>query len=76
MIRFVTVAALAAFAAAPAHANEVRVSLAGKTEAQIQADVTSAARKVCLRATDRESFRLSAYGRCVQDTVQSALEQI
>jgi hypothetical protein len=73
MIRFVTVAALAAFAfAAPASAAEVRVSLTGKSPAQIEADIAQAARSVCLRETAYETLVQDAYGRCVKATVKSA----
>jgi uncharacterized metal-binding protein len=77
MVRFIALAALAAAAvAAPASAQEVRVSLASKTPEQIQADVASAARSVCLRATATESFRIQAYDRCVKDTVKVSLAKV
>lgn len=73
MIRFVTLAAVAAFAvAAPASAAEVRVALAGKSAAQIDAEITKAARTVCLRETAFESLIQDAYGRCVRATVKTA----
>lgn len=73
MIRFVTLAAVAAFAvAAPASAAEVRVSLTGKSAAQIDAEITKAARSVCLRETAFESLIQDAYGRCVRATVKTA----
>lgn len=73
MIRFVTLAAVAAFAvAAPASAAEVRVALAGKSAAQIDAEITKAARSVCLRETAFESLIQDAYGRCVRATVKTA----
>lgn len=73
MIRTVTFAALAALAvAAPATAAEVRVSLAGKSAAQIDADITKAARAVCLRETAFETLIQDAYGRCVKATVKTA----
>jgi len=77
MIRFVTLAAVAAFAiAAPAaaapNAAQVRVSLAGKSAAQIDADIAQAARTVCLRETAFETLIQDAYGRCVRATVKTA----
>lgn len=76
MIRFVTLAAVAAFAvAAPAYAApsaQVRVALAGKSAAQIDAEITKAARSVCLRETAFESLIQDAYGRCVRATVKTA----
>ena len=76
MVRFVALAALAAAIAGPASAEGVRVSLVSKSPAQIQADISSAARQVCLRATSTESFRLQAFDRCVKDTVAVSLAQI
>jgi len=80
MVRFIALAAVSAAAliAAPASAQDIRqsVAVAGKTEAQIQADVTQAARKVCRLATSSETFRLTAYAACVDATVEIALKQI
>ncbi len=73
MIRFVTVAAVAAFAfAGSASAHEVRVSLPGKTAAQIDAEISQAARSVCMRETAFETLVQNAYGRCVKATVKVA----
>jgi hypothetical protein len=76
MIRFVTLAAVAAFAvAAPASAAstaQVRISLTGKSAAQIDAEIAQAARSVCLRETAFESLINDAYGRCVRATVKTA----
>jgi uncharacterized low-complexity protein len=75
MIRFVTLAAVAAFAfAAPASAAEVRVSLTGKSSAQIEAEIVQAARSVCLRETAFET--LVQDGRCVRATVKSATAKL
>ncbi|MFN3512413.1 MAG: hypothetical protein ACK41C_05180 [Phenylobacterium sp.] len=77
MIRFVTLAAVAAFAfAAPASAAEVRVSLTGKSSAQIEAEIVQAARSVCLRETAFETLVQDAYGRCVRATVKSATAKL
>lgn len=76
MIRFVTLAAVAAFAvAAPASAAptaQVRIALAGKSAAQIDAEINKAARSVCLRETAFESLIQDSYGRCVRATVKTA----
>jgi UrcA family protein len=77
MIRFVTLAAVAAFAvAAPAAAapsvSQVRVSLAGKSAAQLDAEIAQAARSVCLRETAFETLIPDAYGRCVKATLKTA----
>lgn len=72
MIRIVTLAAVVVAFAAPASAHQVRVPLAGKSAAQIDADVARAARTVCLRETAGETLRTDAYGRCVSATVKVA----
>lgn len=76
MIRFAAVAAVAAFALAQPAAAEVRVSLVGKSDAQIQTEVAAAARTVCLEATARETFRRAAYDACLRDTVKATLTRI
>jgi hypothetical protein len=69
MIRTIVLSAVAAIAiTAPAQAQSVRISLVGKTEAQIQADVQRAARAVCFKATRSETLALEAFGRCVKAT--------
>lgn len=74
------IAVLAAVAAvslsAPALAQGVKVSLAGKSAEQVYADIVSAARTVCLRETASETFRSSAQARCVKSTVEAALEKV
>jgi hypothetical protein len=72
MIRFVTFAALAAFAATPVSATEIRVSLVGKSAAQLDAEVAGAARKVCMRQTAGETLLVNAYSRCVRATLKVA----
>lgn len=78
MIKLMTLAALATLALAPvAHAEEgVRVSLVGKSTAQIHADIVAAAKKVCAKAVVSETLFLDAYGRCMKGSVNSALEQL
>jgi uncharacterized protein YggE len=78
MMKLMTLAALATLALAPAaNAEEgVRVSLVGKSSAQIHADIVSAAKKVCAKATTSETMFLDAYGRCVKGTVNTAMEQL
>ncbi len=73
MIRIAVLTAVAAIAfAAPASAAQVRVSLVGKSAAQIDADLTRAARTVCMRETYGESLITNAYGRCVRATLKTA----
>ncbi|WP_309643665.1 hypothetical protein [Phenylobacterium sp.] len=73
MIRIALLTAAAAITfAAPASAAEIRVSLVGKSAAQIDADLTRAARTVCMRATFGETLVTDAYGRCVRATLKTA----
>ena len=77
MLRNTTLAVLAALALAPAaHAQEVRVSLAGKSAEQIHTDIVAAARSVCRKATATETLMLDAYSRCTTATVKRALTQL
>lgn len=76
MIRFVTFAALAAFAATPVSAAEIRISLAGKSAAQLDAEVAGAARKLCMRQTAGETLLVGAYSRCVRATLKTAQENL
>jgi hypothetical protein len=78
MVRFIALAAASTLLiAAPASAQDFRLAVAvsGKTQDQIQADVTAAARKVCRVAVASETFRLAAYDACVEATVATALKQ-
>ena len=75
MIRTLALTAAAALSiAAPAHAGGVRVDLAGKSQAQVEADVAKAARSVCFRATRNETLVLHAYTRCVKATTKASLD--
>jgi hypothetical protein len=75
MIKLIALAAVTLLAAAPANAQGVRVSLAGKSVEQIQSDIGSAARTVCWRETQLETFRLDANARCIKATTKAALEK-
>ncbi|MEW6018926.1 MAG: hypothetical protein AB1760_12720 [Pseudomonadota bacterium] len=74
------VAALAAVAAvaisAPAFAQGVKVSLVGKSPEQVHAEIVGAARSVCLRETNSETFRHLAQAQCVKSTVEATLEKV
>lgn len=77
MMRMIVLSAAAALAlAAPAHAGSIRVPVAGKSTAQIQADVTKAAKSVCFRETRSETLALDAYKRCVRSTTATAMDQL
>ncbi|MDP3855160.1 hypothetical protein [Phenylobacterium sp.] len=77
MIRTFALSTLAVLAiSAPAQAASVKVNLVGKSPAQIEADVTKAAKKVCFYETRSETLALDAYGRCVKATTKTALSQL
>ena len=74
MIRTLVLTAVATLAiTAPAHAGSVRVALAGKSSAQVEAEVAKAARTVCFRETRSETLALEAYTRCVKATTEVAM---
>ncbi|WP_374468782.1 hypothetical protein [Phenylobacterium sp.] len=77
MIRILTLAAAATLAiAAPASAKSIRISTSGKSVEQVQAEVTKAARSLCLRETIGASFPADAHRTCVKHTVSSTLSQM
>ena len=76
MIRFVTLAAVVAFAATSANASEIRVSLAGKSADQIQSEILDASRNVCQREVSITPLVVGAYGRCVRETQKAANAQL
>lgn len=67
--------AVAAFAASSANAQEVRVSLAGKSVDQIQAELLNASRQVC-RDVPATTLIVGSYGRCVRETFKAARAQL
>jgi len=74
--RTLTLAAAALLvAAAPAAAKTVRISTAGKTADQVQAEVTKAARSLCLRETFGASFPVDIHRACVRNTVEATMKQ-
>lgn len=77
MNKLIAAAALAAtFVTAPAFAQEIRIPVAGKSQEQLQAEVTFAARTVCVKEVQDESFRLYAFSRCMRDTLESMQPQL
>jgi hypothetical protein len=75
MIRIFTAAAIAAaLVAGPAAAQSVRISTAGKSTAQVQAEVVKAAKNLCATEAVGASFPLNFYKNCVKVTVASALK--
>lgn len=75
MIRILTVAAVAALIAAPASAESVRISTVGKSAAELHADITKAARKVCLHAITNATFPQQELAACMKGTVAAAVAQ-
>ena len=76
MTRFLAFAAAAALIAAPAAAQTIRVSTAGKTTAEINADIRAAAREVCWENYASMPLPLEAYGACVSGMVKQAKAQL
>ena len=72
MIRILTIAAAAAFIAAPATAQTVKISLTGQNQDQVQADFAKAAKKVCNAATVGASFPREMYASCFKHAVADA----
>jgi hypothetical protein len=71
---FIAAACAAALVAGPAAAETVRISTAGKSTAQVQAEVVKAAKDLCAAESVGASFPLSYYKNCVKITVASALK--
>lgn len=68
-----TVAAVAAFAiAAPASASEIRIPVAGKSVAQLDAEIAAAARRVC----KADTYDKHAYVACYRVSLQNAKAQL
>ena len=76
MIKLVTAAALAAFVAGPALAEEIRIPVAGKSQAQLQEEISWAARQVCHKEIETESLRLSSFARCMRATLENTQPQL
>ena len=71
MIRTVLIATAALFAVANvADAATIKISLAGKTEAAVKAEILKAAVTACADAQALE------YSDCIHDSVQDALKQV
>lgn len=74
MIKILTsTLALAMLTATPAlAASEVRIRVAGKSDAVLHAEIVRAARKVCSEQLAGSGFELYLARRCVQDVVRDA----
>jgi predicted transglutaminase-like cysteine proteinase len=73
MIRLLTVAAAAALIAAPAAAQSVKISTAGKSPEQLHADIAKAAKKVCNAASVGASFPRAMYDSCYKHAMKNAV---
>jgi len=78
MIRSIVLAAsaIALFAAAPASAAEVRVQLAGKSAAEVRAEIVKAASTVCWKDIRGEALAGYLYPSCIRASVNDAVAKI
>lgn len=70
MIRTILASTLLLAAAGAAHAETVKVSVAGKTEAAVKVEISKASESVCRDAPVIE------YSACVRETYQDAMAQV
>lgn len=75
MIRILTAAAVAALVAAPAYAQSVHISTAGKTPEQLRTEIVRAANRLCTVETQGASFPIQANEACIKHTVATTLAQ-
>ena len=76
MIRNIALAATAALlVAAPAGAESIHISIAGKSAEQVKTEIYRAARTVCVAESYDGFFPMDTYRACFDDTVKAALEQ-
>lgn len=73
MQKLLILAAAAAALAAPAQASELHVPTAGKTTAQVHADIVTAAQVVCRKDMGSDDLGLTVFRACVKGTVDSAV---
>ncbi|MBL8774140.1 MAG: hypothetical protein JNK30_22320 [Phenylobacterium sp.] len=76
MNRTFALIAAAALIAGPASAQTATVVLAGKSSAQIQADIAKAARKVCSQAVVGATFPREMYASCYEHAVRDAVARL
>ena len=73
MFRTIALAAVAALIAGSASAETVRISTAGKTPAQLKAEVAAAAAQLCRQETAGTLVEINPQRVCVEHTVRAAL---
>jgi hypothetical protein len=71
MIRTILISAAFLAAAGAANAEQVKVSLTGKTESTIRTELFQAAKTVCSK-----DAAVSEYLNCVEETYQTALSDV
>lgn len=78
MIRSIVLAASAIVlaAAAPASAAEIRVKVAGKSAAEVRAEIVKAASTVCWQDVRGEALAGYLYPACIRASVNDAVSKI
>lgn len=77
MIRSIVLAASAiVLAAAPASAAEMRVKVAGKSAAEVRAEIVKAASTVCWQDIRGEALAGYLYPACIRASVNDAVSKI
>jgi hypothetical protein len=76
MLRLLTATAALALLAAPVSAQTIRIPVAGKTTAELHADIRTAAREVCWANYHAMPMPLDAYGACISGQVRAAKAQL
>lgn len=78
MIRSIVLAAsaIALAAAVPASATEMRVKVAGKTAAEVRAEIVKAASTVCWQDIRGEALAGYMYPACIRASVNDAVAKI
>jgi UrcA family protein len=76
LVTLATAAAAVLAIAAPASASEIRVSVAGKSAAQLNAEIDAAARTVCKREVSGSVVFAGAFKSCYRASLADAKSQL
>ena len=76
MTRLLTAAAAVALIAAPAAAQTIRITTAGKSTVELSTEIRAAAREVCWANYSAMPMPLEAISSCVSAQVKSAQAQL
>jgi hypothetical protein len=76
MIRTLALAAAATLVAGAADAQTIHVAKAGRSQAELMAEVRRAASDVCFVAAQRATMPLITYNSCLHTTMANARAQI